>query len=367
MKIAFLLGSIHGTGGIARATSIIAQCLSCDDKNEVFVINYWGLRAEKEDVECEKIHYTSILDNAIPMRKGLFKAMKRLRRFLLANKIDVLISCGALYFTLGALSTKRTHTKAIAWEHSNYTSNFGHIGKKYNRLIGGKLSDFVVTLTYMDQENYLNHVRKEGVEFIYNPMDPRLLREKVVYNAESTKIVTVGNLNAFKNYNDLLLVARELFQNPKFSNWSWDIYGEGPDREEIETRIGEYGLQGRVVLKGRSERIYELLNEYSIYVCTSKSEGLPMALIEAKAKMLPIVSFDIMTGPREIIDDGKNGYLVKLHDIKGMVEKVSLLMESADKRKQFSVKSYEGIQKFSLEVCANKWNMVLKKVMELGV
>ncbi|MGN0818805.1 MAG: glycosyltransferase family 4 protein [Christensenellaceae bacterium] len=362
MKIAFLLGSINGNGGIARSTSIVAKYLSEDTSNEVSVISYCNAKTDISRGKTTGIQYMTIFDKQVNLKKGFFSARKKIRAFLKKNEIDILVSCGALYFILGAVSAKGLKTKSVAWEHSNLTSNTGHIGKKYTRKIGAKISDYVVTLTKKDQENYLKYIRKDNVKYIYNPIDPLLLSNKAIYKADAKKIITVGNLNPFKNYTDLLKVAKEIFTEDRFSDWQWDIYGEGPERPVIEETIKEYGLTDKVVLKGHTTNIYEILNNYSIYVCTSKSEGLPMSLIEAKAKKLPIVSFDIMTGPSEIISDGQNGYLVEPYNIEEMVRKLEILMESAEKREQFSNNAYIGIEQFSIEECIHQWNMVFQKL-----
>lgn len=362
MKIAFLLGNIDGAGGIAKATSIVSNYLANSLFYDVHIISYFSLSSRESS--NERIHYVSVFKKQVNMKSGLLIANQKISHYLKENEIDVLVSCGALYFILGAISTKMLKTKSIAWEHSNYTSNYGHIGKKYTRRIGAIISDYVVTLTEKDKYNYLKYVKKSNVEFIYNPIDPLILMNKANYNASSKNIITVGNINPFKNYEELILVAQKVFEKLEYANWKWDIYGEGPLRGKIEKQIEDYGLVGKVNLKGKSDCIYNILNDYSIYVCTSKSEGLPMALIEAKAKKLPIVSFDIMTGPSEIINDGVNGYLAELHNIDEMAEKIRELMESVEKREIFSSNAYINIEKFRLEACAEKWDLIIKKLLK---
>ena len=360
MKIAFLIGSINGHGGIARATSILVNNLSKNPDYDISIINYSNTQ-EEASPKNPRINYIDIYNTNINLRKGFIRAEKIIRRFLKENNIDILISCGALYFILGAISTKGLKTKAIAWEHSNFTSNYGHKGKKYNRKIGALLSDRVITLTKTDMDNYLQNVRKSGVDYIYNPIDPALIEQAAEYRADSKGIITVGNLNAFKNYDDLMLIAEKVFADPASDGWKWDIYGDGPKRQELEEKIKALHLEDKVTLKGRCENIYGILNDYSLYVCTSKSEGLPMSLIEAKAKKLPIVSFDIMTGPGEIIDDGKNGYLTKLHDIDGTAEKIIYLINSPETRLDFSDNTAIGLDKFSINNCIEKWNLILNE------
>lgn len=362
MNVAFLLGNIYGTGGIAKSTSLIVNRLSKIAGIKVFVINYNDNNAIpinkiSSDIVCIKLSL-----NGTSIRKNLFSIINKIRRIIIKNDIDILVSCGALYFTLGALSTKFTRAKSIAWEHSNYFSNAGHFGKKINRKIGAMLSDYSIVLTACDYQNYLKGIKRKNIDYIYNPVDDVLINREHQYLANTNKIISIGNLNPFKNYKTLVEVANIVLKNN--NKLSWDIYGEGPERSTIQMLIDKYSLSDRLRLVGKSNNIYEKLNEYSLYVCTSKSEGLPMALIEAKAKKLPIVSFDIMTGPSEIVTDGKNGYLIPLNDITDMANKILLLMADENKRKEFSSHCYDDIDKFRLDKIIEKWCAILEKVFK---
>ena len=90
-------------------------------------------------------------------------------------------------------------------------------------------------------------------------------------------------------------------------------------------------------------------------VMTSRHEGLPMVLLEAKAKKLPLVSFDIETGPSEIIRDNVDGFLVSPFDINAMSEKICKLIENPELRQRFSDNAYGNIDKFKKETIVAKW------------
>lgn len=97
----------------------------------------------------------------------------------------------------------------------------------------------------------------------------------------------------------------------------------------------------------------------AIYVMTSLMEGLPMVLLEAKAHKVPIISFDIETGPDEIVRDGVNGYLVKPYSEKEMAERILNLIENRDIRHRFSDDSILGISEFDITNVVDKWIRVL--------
>lgn len=102
-------------------------------------------------------------------------------------------------------------------------------------------------------------------------------------------------------------------------------------------------------------------NRASIYVMTSRSEGLPMCLLEAMEQGVGCVSFDIPTGPAEIIMEGKNGYLITPFDLEQMKEKISILIENEELRKHFSEQTSETVHRFDMDVIIQKWSELLKR------
>ena len=108
-----------------------------------------------------------------------------------------------------------------------------------------------------------------------------------------------------------------------------------------------------------------MYNEYAFLVLSSYREGLPLVLLEAKASGLPMVSFDVTTGPREIIDDGKDGYLIPPYDLEVMVEKITALIEDENMRVTFSENSVTNIIKFEKEEIYRQWtNLIDELTME---
>ena len=95
---------------------------------------------------------------------------------------------------------------------------------------------------------------------------------------------------------------------------------------------------------------------------TSRFEGLPMTLLEAKSYKMPIVSFDCPTGPSEIIRNNVNGYLVKANDIKEMSNKVNSVLQDDKKLKEFSDKAELDIEKFNINLIIDKWTSLLVSI-----
>ncbi|MBQ9624971.1 MAG: glycosyltransferase [Clostridia bacterium] len=88
---------------------------------------------------------------------------------------------------------------------------------------------------------------------------------------------------------------------------------------------------------------------------SSKREGMPVVLLEAKLNRLPIVSYDIFTGPSEIVRNGTDGILVPDGDIEELASAMIKLIENKDLRKQMSDNSQENLEKFSKETILKQW------------
>ena len=199
---------------------------------------------------------------------------------------------------------------------------------------------------------------------IYNWIDDSLKDEEAVYNSESKKIMTVGRLDRVKGYEWLVEAATKVL--PEYPDWNWDIYGDWDGNEEykreIETLIKAKDLQGRVNLMGKVNDLYRRYKDYSFYVMTSKFEGLPMVLLEAKQKKLPIISFDCPTGPSEIIRDGIDGYLVDKGNIEALAQKIETLICDRKLREKFSEHSTENVYKFEKQTVLKQWIELIETI-----
>jgi len=93
------------------------------------------------------------------------------------------------------------------------------------------------------------------------------------------------------------------------------VFGEGPMRGALESRVAELGLEGDVALPGHSVNPFAHLARADLFVLSSISEGMPSVLIEALACGTPVVSTDCPSGPREILEGGRYGELVEVGDV----------------------------------------------------
>jgi glycosyltransferase involved in cell wall biosynthesis len=122
----------------------------------------------------------------------------------------------------------------------------------------------------------------------------------------SPRAVTVGRLDPVKDLATMLRAVSEVVDViPAFS---LDIVGDGPSRRELEHLRDDLGLGGRVRFVGFQKDVRPFLAAASLFVQSSLSEGLPLALLEAMASGLPVVATDV-GGVREVVVEGETGYL----------------------------------------------------------
>lgn len=129
-------------------------------------------------------------------------------------------------------------------------------------------------------------------------------------------------------------------------------------RSMLEAKISTLNLQDYVVLIGLSTEIDKYYKEADVLLSTSRYEGLPMVMLEAKAWSMPIISFDCPTGPRELISDGYDGYLIKLNDKKRYLKCLELIDND---KNYFSLVDNveETVKELEALNIKNKWQRLL--------
>ncbi len=361
MNVCFFLAGFLKPGGIERVVSILINNLCKEQDIKVFCLCYnKSINAELYHFNTS-IHIGYLFEDTPSMTNAILRrsAIKKVNKFIKNNKIDVIIGCGALYYPLSVICAKLTGIKSICWEHTNPTTNCDYRFQKQCRQIGLFFSNANVVLSRKALDFY-NKKRKKNNYLIYNPVDPDLYNYIQKYDSNSSRIISVGRLVKVKNYDAVISIVNALLKD----GWTgtWDIYGDGPERTHLERLILENGLSDIVNLMGNSNSIYSLYHQYSMLVLTSNYEGFPMVLLEGAASGLPLISFDIETGPNEIIIDEKNGYLLKPNDLDGMTKRIQELSNDDMLRKTMSNESINMANNFTIQQIVKKWRILFDEI-----
>lgn len=338
------------SGGTERMTAWLANKLC-----EAHQISILSLRLEKNQVFFPLDD--GISHGVLPQfsgKLGILRQIRWIHRYIKENKIGCVINVDTGIGFYGILAAKGTGAKTVTWEHGNFYNNWGSKIFPYLRKFAARHSDAMVVLTNRDKENYSKNIaRCAPLHVIPNPAQMR----HYSYDPASKTILSVGHLLENKGYHRAVEVAAQIL--PKHPDWKWVICGEGPERNRLETMIAEAGLQNQMKLLGLVTDMDSMYTQASILVMTSTMEGLPMVLLEGKAHGVPLVSFDIMTGPSDIIDDGINGCLVEPFDTDTMAQKLETLMTDHALRHKMSENAAVGMDKFSEDTIMDAWKKVL--------
>ena len=353
MKICFLEGDLSRTGGTERMTAWLANSLC--DAHQVHILSLQlrdgGVFFPLKDAVTHQV---------LPKASGTTAILKQIRwiaRYLREHQIDRVINVDMGMGFYGILAAKGTKAKVITWEHGNFCNNWGSRLFPYLRRYAAKKSDAVILLTQKDRENYDKHIKGHApIIVIGNPA----VRHDYTYDPNSRMILSVGHLLPNKGYHRVVEIAAKIL--PHRPEWRWVICGEGPERQALEDQIRASGLEGRVLLPGLMKDMDAQYQKAAILVLTSDMEGLPMTLLEGKSWGLPLVAFDIMTGPSDIIEDGTNGYLVSAFNLDAIAQKLAALMDDDSLRTKMSAASIIGIDRFAPKNIIDMWEHLLKEI-----
>lgn len=218
-----------------------------------------------------------------------------------------------------------------------------------------KLDKFIV-LTNEDRANWKE---LEDVMVIHNPVS---FKVKEYSHVKDKRILSVGRYDYIKGY-DRLLKAWSIVEK-KCPDWSLSIYGDGDKEPYLEYR-DRLGIDSsRCILHGVTSDIQHEYLSSSMYLVTSRFEGLGMAMLEAMSCGLPLVSFACPCGPRDVIEDGVNGYLVENGNVEELAEKIIFLAKNYETRRQMGQKAIEKSKQFNIEHIADKWNKLFDSIIK---
>jgi glycosyltransferase involved in cell wall biosynthesis len=355
-KVCFFSGDITRGGGTERVASLIANALASQRNYEILFLSLVEQQKQPFFVLDPKIRRYALGDRWISPGPGYLPVIPKLRRFLKEKEIDVLIDIDIVLDILSIPAAKGGKTKVLSWGHFSYYFEQKSLYRRWILRYAAKRADYMVTINEENRSCIAKFLKREkDIATIYNPVQEPV-REPAV--PKEKWILSVGRLVAVKGIDDLAETAVRVLK--EHSDWKWIVVGDGEERPVLETAIAAHHLEEQLILKGTVSDVEPYLQRAQIFVLTSRSEGLPMCLLEAKANGLPCVSFDIHSGPNEIIEDQVNGYLVPPYDCAQMAERIGTLIQDEALRRQFAENTVRGIRKFQMDTIIQNWNGVLE-------
>lgn len=178
------------------------------------------------------------------------------------------------------------------------------------------------------------------------------------------RVMAIGRYDYQKGFDTLLHIWGKVLQSSNLNSqpsilnvrgWTLDIVGDGPLRPALKQQVEALGLKDSVRLLKPTDDIQSVYRSASIMVMTSRYEGLPMVLLEAQACGLPIVAFACQCGPRDVITDGTDGFLIEGRDERLFADRLCTLMTDDALRRQMGAAAAQSSERFSEDRIMQQW------------
>jgi glycosyltransferase involved in cell wall biosynthesis len=375
MKLVYCVDHLFHVGGIEATTSLKANALVQGGMASVWIL-YTEQKVATPFALSPNVHLVDLgirySDNTKPFPWNLIRiVLKRRRHQKLLTRVlsqirpDIVISTGGQEFSLiprikGTwLTIRELHTTkyfkrlfAQTW-HDQIVAKIAD-WLNYERTI--KRYDHLVVLTWEEYDRYWSGWN--NVSVIPNPA--RFLPDQPS-ELSAKRILSVGRLSPEKNYSSLIRAFALV--HSLFPDWSLDIFGDGDERYRLLSEIEKYHLNDVVHLPGSTNDVQKEMLSSSLLVCSSKYEGFSMVIIEAMSCGLPVVSYECPCGPKDLISDGNNGYLVPVGDENALADRICRLIENTERRKQMGVAAFETSKYYSLEQIISQWMALFEKLL----
>lgn len=332
-------------GGTERVVSILANQFSKEENIEVHVIlcttepNFYSLN-DQVHVHVPKFNYKNL--NRIVFTAQL---MWYLRNQVHHIEPSAFLSFGGRYNAFSILALSGTKTPVFISDRSRPGISYGRyldwLNANVYRFSAGIMAQTSQAVDFSFKETKHKNILRIGNPIgSYKSMETK--RENVILN--------VGRFINSKNQAQLIEIFAELLP----TDWQLWFIGDGPTFEVCKKKVQDLGLEEKVVFLGKQVNLENWYNKSAIFAFTSESEGFPNALGEAMASGCACISYDCIAGPSDLIDDGKTGYLVPLHDKDFFKNRLNQMMQPEFNRNKMGLAAIETTKQYNEEVIAKK-------------
>ena len=389
MKIAYCLFGTYSAGGLERVTAVKANWLA-EHGYEVYLVtsghagrpSYYPLHPSVKHIDlglCYEVPGAISRFEAYRRNLPKYRKHKELLEQLFAEiRPDIAVAAGWHEGTF-LYQIKDGSKKIIEhhiWRNANfalyslYLKQMSHVTLLrrvksgllvlWNRWLTYKQGrydqkfDRLVVLTEEDK-TYCTHCPTTSV--IPNPITAP---SSEVSPLSDKVILAVGRLDNQKNFPGLIdiwaLIAKD------YPDWKLRIVGEGYTDTRILQKVKEYSLEGQFELCPFTNNVQEHYLSSSIFTMTSDFEGFGLVLVEAESMGLPLVSYACPCGPRDIIRDGQDGFLVERGDMKTFAARLRQLIEDEELRRRMGQAAKVNSQRFSLDNVMKQWEALFAEL-----
>lgn len=370
MRILYCTDQLYKHGGAERVTTTKLNGWVNYTDNEIYLVTteqkgnsfVYGIdrRVNTYDLEVNykrEISYFNII-NILKFIKHVFKFYL----FVKEHKPDIVICVknGPTSLFVPFISGKLT---TILEFHSSKISEFNLRNSqnlRFFKKLFFKFRDFVekkYTYCAILNNSEVKYFKGSNVVVIPNPINIKPYETK--YRTEVA--VAAGRIAPVKGYDLLIDSWRRVYE--KHKNWKLHIYGDGDDalQKELEIMVENLGMEDIIKFYGTTNNLNQVFLSSSIHVLSSREESFGMVILEAQSCGLPTVAFNCPTGPKELIQESVNGFLVEAEDKEALAEKIIFLIENPEIREKMGLNALKNVDKYSVRSIIDIWYELFKE------
>ena len=347
--------AIHSlqAGGMERVMAELADYFAKKEAVKVHLILY-GI---KRDIfyplpENVLLHKPPFIFNDGSRLKSVIKTLFYLRKKIKEIKPDTVLSFGEYWNNFVLMATLGLKYPVYVSDRSQPDKSLGKVQDKLRNWLY-PFAKGVIAQTEKAKQIYSAYYSHPNITVIGNPI--RKIQNGQVAIERENIVLMVGRLISSKHQDKLI----ELFV--KINNPGWKLVIVGYDHlkqnhmARLQQLVKTLGAEESVLLAGKQLAVERYYLQSKIFAFTSSSEGFPNVIGEAMSAGLPVVSFDCVAGPAEMIADNENGFLVPLFDYDFFQARLALLIENDALRENFGQRAKKSIQQFSVENIGEKF------------
>ena len=381
MRIVYCTDSICHPGGIQTVTISKANALAGLAGNEVWIAVTDNPRPDPVAPLSPAVHLVDLQVNyyqddwkgPLYVLKGIFlrriKHRRRLKALLREIRPDVVISTGTSEKLF--LPRIRTDGRTVFIRELHFVKNYRQLAARtrYEKIYAGlsTFADYRLAIHRYDcivvpteEDRRTNWPGDDKVVVIPYPLGDRKPARRSLLTEK--RLITAGRLVRQKNQASLIRIFAQV--HARHPDWTLEIWGKGNLKQALERQVAELGLASCVRLEGHSDDVLDHFPEASAFLLTSRFEGFGYVLLEALACGLPVVSYDCPCGPKDIISDGKDGFLVPAGDEDLFAERICQLIEDEALRRRMGDAALEKSGAYDTGLIIRKWMTLFERLQE---
>ena len=344
-------------GGCER---VIAQLLNCfaRDGIECTLVTECGVPSFYDLPESVRQIYLTF-DNTLKSSK-IPRAYVKLRKLVQQEKPDLVLALPEKVNVWTVLFLLGTGVPVVVSERND---PHRHPENRIKRILRCLVYPFAKGFIFQTQEAadyFSKSIRRRGV-VLDNPLD--VSRIPAPHEGARRKVISAaGRLHEQKNFHLLIRAFARFYR--VHHEYSLEIYGEGPDRNELMKLASSLGVAGAVHLPGQSKTLLEDINDSAMFVLSSDYEGMPNVLIEAMACGLCCIATDCpIGGVRSLIENGENGILIPIRNERALLEAMKTMADDPALAARLGQNATRIQQRLDETLVATEWRRYLETIV----